>query len=426
MQVIAMNMRGLLIFVLLGASIFGVSNDVKAQNYDVLRECVTISPVLDDIHACLDNYLNVMDGNIADVRNYLANFLSGESLAGLNRSQQAFIDYRRQNCLWYLDFSSPRSEAEQIAKNCLASMSRQRLKELQALLSIEDNSNQTVQGFYVYGAERNSFQPCGSDERYWVEGDISNVGRVQQTYLSLSTTDLQVLYVAFVGSIDKELQAPSDHQGIFVLEKIIEMRVPKESDCRLRGAIIDEMSPLVAATNTVLESAPESDTDELEDQEEPQQQLIAYFGAWLVDCTESNNFRACSLEVAFNTQQSDTADLPSKLIISRGKQKESAIEVRIPAREIESPTLIRWNIDGFVFGDIIGSEIRVDELETRQLVKNNGFLRNDLLPMMIQGNDLSLDVLESVDDESGERFTATLKGLTRALAFADDFVRDIN
>ena len=46
--------------------------------------------------------------------------------------------------------------------------------------------------------------------------------------------------------------------------------------------------------------------------------------------------------------------------------------------------------------------------------------------MMIQGNDLILDVLESVDDESGERFTATLKGLTRALAFADDFVRDIN
>lgn len=426
MQVIAMNMRGLLLGMLLAAPLLGVSKDGQAQNYDVLKECASLSPLLDDIHACLDNYLDVMDGNIEDVTSYLAGFLSGESLAGLNRSQQAFVEYRRQNCLWYLDFSSPRSEAEQIAKNCLASMSLQRLEELQALVSIEDRSDQTLRGFYIYGADRNTFQPCGSDERYWVEGDSSNVGRVQQTYLSISTNDSQILHATFAGSIDKEQQAPADHQGIFVLENLIEMRVPQESDCRLRGTSANETSPLVPSVNATLESVLDADEDSLEDQEEPQQQLIAYFGAWLVDCTESNGSRACNLEVALETERSNATDLPSRLVLNRQKQKASTIVVRLPGREIESPTLIRWKIDGLAFGDIIGSEIRVDELETRQLVKNNRFLSNNLLPMMIRGNELILDVLESVDDDFGERFAATLKGLTRALAFADDFVRESN
>jgi len=426
MQVIAMKMRGILMIVLLVPSILAVNNDVKAQNYDVLTECVALSPLLDDIHACLDNYLDVMDGNMADLTDYLAGFLSGESLAGLNRSQQAFVEYRRQNCLWYLDFSSPRSEAEQIAKNCLASMSLQRLKELQALVSIEDNSDQTLQGFYTYGADRNTFQPCGSDERFWVEGDVSNVGRVQQTYLSISTSELQILYVAFAGAVDKEQQAPAGHQGIFVLDNMIEMRVPQDSDCRPRGASASDISALAPSVNTTQEIIPEAIAEILENQEEPQQQLIAYFGDWLVDCTESNDLRTCNLEVTFNSQRTNATDLPSRLIMNRQKQAESSIEIRMPEREIESPTLIRWQIDGLVFGDIIGSEIRVDGLETRQLVKNNRFLRDDLLPMMIRGNELNLDVLQSVDDESGERFTATLKGLTRALAFADEFVRDIN
>lgn len=421
-----MNMRGMLVVGLLVVSLFSVVQDLKAQNYDVLSECIALSPVLDDIHACLDNYLDVMDGNISDVTNYLSGFLSGESLAGLNRSQQAFVEYRRQNCLWYLEFSSPRNEAEQIAKNCLASMSLQRLKELQALVSTEDRSDQTLKGFYVYGADRNTFQPCGTDQRYWVEGDLDNVGRVQQTYLSLSTSELQVLHVTLAGRIDTEQQVPIDHQGVFFLDNLIEMRVPRESDCRLRGAGASEDSLLAPSINTALESAPAPEPEESEEQEEPQQQLIAYFGAWLVDCTESNDLRACNLEVILESKLAKPNQLASKLIMNRMKEEESSIVVRISEREIESPTLIRWKIDGFVFGDIFGSEIRVDELESRQLVKNNRFLRNDLLPMMIQGNELTLDVVESVDDESGELYTATLKGLTRALAFADDFVRDIN
>ncbi len=47
-----------------------------------------------------------------------------------------------------------------------------------------------------------------------------------------------------------------------------------------------------------------------------------------------------------------------------------------------------------------------------------------LLPMMIEGVDLSIEVLAKVDDSAGEEFVGTLNGLTKALAFSDGFVRD--
>ena len=43
--------------------------------------------------------------------------------------------------------------------------------------------------------------------------------------------------------------------------------------------------------------------------------------------------------------------------------------------------------------------------------------------MMIEGVDLSIEVLTEVDDAAGEEFVGTLNGLTKALAFSDDFVR---
>ena len=40
----------------------------KAYANNVLEECIALSPQMNDIHICLDNYLDDMDQNIA--RNY--------------------------------------------------------------------------------------------------------------------------------------------------------------------------------------------------------------------------------------------------------------------------------------------------------------------------------------------------------------------
>ncbi len=403
------------------------ANTAFAQEINVLAQCRAQTQDLDQVHACLDNYLDVMDSNILAITDFIGSSLSGELLTGLNRSQRAFVEYRRQNCLWYLEFSSPRAEAEQIAKNCLASMSRQRLRELQDLVTTVEQPGQTTSGYYVYGAERNSFQPCNSEERYWVEGDLSAVGLIQQTYLSVASNERQLLYAIVVGNLNKALQAPEGHQGVFELTNLIELRVPTDSDCRLPN--LPYSLDITTADVDVIEQTREVEDDERIEQEEPEQQLVAYFGAWSVDCVEITGRKSCSLDVALTQNgpngRGDVTDASPVLTLNRLPRRSTFMELEFPEREIDSPTLIRWQVDTEQFGDIVNSEIRVDQAGARQLISESDFMDDKLLPMMIMGRDITISVLDSVDDETGDLFYATLNGLTRSLVFADDFLRDV-
>ena len=415
-----------LLFVCLMA--FGqIFEPAQAQTYNVLQECTNQSPDIDDIHACLDNYLDIMDANIDDVSIFLDRTLEGPSLAGFKRSQQAFVQYRRQNCLWYLEFSSPRSEAEQIAKNCLATMSQQRLSELQRLMAADKTNEKanTLRGFYVYGASSNSFQLCGQDARYWVEGDNPTLNQIQQLYLNAATADLQIMYAVVKGELDDDTPTVEGHQGVLRLAGVDEIRVPNESDCRLPSGQAAAFSALASTSIAPAEpAAAETEPAVTEEQEEPQQQLVAYFGAWVADCVENDGNRKCNLQVDMQADGSANESEMPTLSVARKTRQRTTIEVRFPDREIDTPQRIRWGVDAYVFGDILGSEIRVDEAATRQLVNERRFINEDLMPLMVDGGKLTLDVLASVDDPTGEKFSATLRGLTRALAFADEFVSD--
>jgi len=428
----------LLFVVLLVAT--GAATQAQDDRGGVLAECAALSPLLDDIHNCLDNYLDVMDDNLADIASYIERSLEAESLTAFAASQDAFATFRRDNCLWYLAFSEPRSEAEQIAKDCLATMSLQRLSELQRLIATNDSDNTTHGGYYVYGASRNTFRPCGSDARYWVEGDAAAVGELQQTYLDKATTDLQVLFVTLKGKLDEEAETTSGHDGVLLVTDLSEVRLPREADCRLPAGGPTSIASATAAELdikaidrragsdvelTVSEPFTESEVPPVE---EPEEQLVAYFGAWLADCSGTGDRRVCRLSTEL--MRGDTggsvvvADLASVPMIelSRRADERSGLELRFPGREIDSPARIRWRIDSRNLGDIVASSIRVDESASRQLIAHQGYVREDLLPALLGGAELKVDVLASVDDSSGERFTATLIGLTRALAFADDFV----
>ncbi len=111
----------------------------QAHAYDALQVCRDQSPLTDDIHSCLDNYLDLMDRNLGDLTIYIDGELRGRERAAFNRAQNSFYSYRRENCLWYLEIGGPRVEAEQVAKNCLADMSQNRLAELQSLIASYQN-----------------------------------------------------------------------------------------------------------------------------------------------------------------------------------------------------------------------------------------------------------------------------------------------
>lgn len=433
----ATSLAGTLALVLLTSGTVSRAQDDRGG---VLAECAALSPLLDDIHTCLDNYLDVMDDNLDDIAAYIERSLDAESLQAFAASQNAFATFRRDNCLWYLAFSEPRAEAEQIAKDCLATMSLQRLSELQRLIAAADGGNTTHGGYYVYGASRNTFRPCGSEGRYWVEGDASALGELQQTYLDKATTDLQVLFVTVKGTLDEQADTTSGHDGVLSITDLSEVRLPREADCRLpaggptsiasaTAAKLDieatDRRAAVGAEPAVNEpvadpvAAPEETTEE---------QLVAYFGAWLADCSGVGARRVCRLSTELMQADpggrvvvGDPASVP-RIVLSRRVDERSGLELRFPGREIDSPARIRWRIDSRNLGDIVASSIRVDESASRQLIAHQGYVRDDLLPALLAGAELKVDVLASVDDASGDQFSATLMGLTRALAFADDFV----
>ena len=217
----------------------------RAQGYDVLAECMALTGDEDAIHACLDNYLDDTDDDLGELEAFLERELDGKALEGFARSQAAFASYRRENCLWYLEFNEPRADAEKIAKNCLARMSLDRLSELQSLLVRDSDAGRAVNGFYVYGANRNSFRPCSTNARYWVEGEASAVGQLQQGYSSLATAELQVMFASVIGAIDEEAESPVDHDGVMRVRAVRDVRVPSDGDCRLP----DGSPPVTAAAD---------------------------------------------------------------------------------------------------------------------------------------------------------------------------------
>lgn len=392
---------------------------VQAQEYNVLQECMKLSNADADINNCLDNYLDLMDDNITDISTYIANDLPDSALDQFQLSQQAFIEYRKQNCLWYLEFSAPRELAEKIAKNCLAQMSQDRLAELQSLIATNGGQENTLRGFYVYGANRNSFQPCGSDQRYWVEGDDGQVGQLQQDYLSKSTASLQVLYVELRGQIDTSQSYP-EHSGTVQLVAVSEIKLPSDGECSLPAGAADKT--LASAPEIKPAAVPETESAQGEPADEASEQVLrAYFGEWLAECEEKQSDFVCRLSVEFDGENVTQENRPN-LSMSRRTDQRTLISMNFPEREVDSPAKIRWRIDKYNFGDIVGSNIRVDEDGTRQLVHEKKFIRDDLLPLFKEGTELSVEVLANVDDDAGERYTATLEGLTRALNFADDFV----
>lgn len=390
-----------------------------AQDYNVLQECMKLSDADVDINNCIDNYLDLMDDNITDISEFIAGDLSDAPLDQFQLSQQAFFEYRKQNCLWYLEFSSPRETAERIAKNCLANMSQQRLAELQSLIAAEQDTADSLRGFYVYGANRNSFQPCGTDKRYWVEGDNEQVGQLQQDYLTQSTASLQVLFAELRGRIEPNEDYP-EHDGVVLLTSIGSLKPPSDSDCKLPKPAGD--TTVAAAPAVEPEPEPEPEPEEVvEETEEPEQVLRAYFGEWLAECKQNKTKFTCELMVDFSGEGVTDTNRP-QLSMSRRAEQRTLLYMKFPEREVDNPAKIHWSIDSFKLGDIVGSQIRVDEVGTQQLIHEKKFVGDDLMPLLAKGSELRVDVLANVDDSEGEAYTASLQGLTRALAFADDFV----
>lgn len=93
-----------------------------------------------------------------------------------------------------------------------------------------------LRGHYVWGAEVNTFQPCGSSDVYWVNAADTARFRMQNEYLALTTTPYEPVFLELSGTIGEVPSVsrsgfPGDYDGMITLSWVGEMRPSSRGDC---------------------------------------------------------------------------------------------------------------------------------------------------------------------------------------------------
>ncbi|PID61028.1 MAG: hypothetical protein CSB44_08140 [Gammaproteobacteria bacterium] len=433
-----------------------IHEPLRAAPDSVLAECLALTDNEDEIHNCLDNILDTADSDMAELNRRVRRMLEGDALAAFNRAQEAFVSYRKENCLWYLDITEPRSIAEQVAKDCLARMSRERLTELRTLINGVSASTVTLRGHIMDVGSRRVFQACGRDSRYQLGGDAATLAALRQ-YLASRGGGAEPVEVVLRGVIEENAELDTNLAGVVRLRSLSEVPegddaeadenvcpVPDVSDLPVDGGGGNESTGDEGAVDedAVDEDALAAFSDGFvalgEDAAQPitatgdkqtpteGEALVAYFGSWQVDCAVERRDRVCTLSSQFQPEEDGATEIGNaspELQIRRLKAGRSMVILNFPGREVDSPAKFRWRIDNWQMGDIVGSVIRVDADGTRQLVDDTAFVEGEIIPKLKRGSSMGVTLLDNVDDETGEAFEATLVGITRALEFADEYIQ---
>ena len=87
-----------------------------------------------------------------------------------------------------------------------------------------ESHDQIFQGTYIWGAEVNSFSPCGTDESFWASYDWAGF-KLVEFYKAHATEPYQSIYVKFRGHfLDEEVNGfAADYDGLVRISEIIEM-----------------------------------------------------------------------------------------------------------------------------------------------------------------------------------------------------------
>ena len=225
------------------------------------------------------------------------------------------------------------------------------------------------------------------------------------------------------------------------------LRAPTDVDCappqldrdvdpESTDTLANDVSPDTTITSSV--SNDESNQVALE----PEQTLTAYFGEWIAVCEQLGSSYGCALSAplvtlnngetseATETDANTPINSGAALRITRRSEARTIVDVDFPLAlrsAVTDVSQIHWTVDSFDLGKILHSQL-VDvagvgvlsgEKLVRQSLRERWFIRDELLPMLLNGRNLNLSVLS--ESRVHYDLSATLDGLTRALNFADDF-----
>lgn len=88
-------------------------------------------------------------------------------------------------------------------------------------------------GYYIYGHEANTFQPCGQQTVYWVNGPTDVLDILQRNYNENTSRPYEEVFVELTGNIAGKASDgfAMDYDGQFSVLKLLSMKKKSKNDC---------------------------------------------------------------------------------------------------------------------------------------------------------------------------------------------------
>jgi hypothetical protein len=104
---------------------------------------------------------------------------------------------------------------------------------LSLLLAACASTSDAQRGHFSYGFETVSFQPCNSDEQWWVTGDAGAMQALVDQYEEVAQAQYEAVYVELQG--DVSAAGAYGHLGAyqreFAVSEVVEVRGASDEDC---------------------------------------------------------------------------------------------------------------------------------------------------------------------------------------------------
>jgi heat shock protein HslJ len=92
---------------------------------------------------------------------------------------------------------------------------------------------ESYRGFYVFGHEVRTFQPCGSDTVYWVRADQAVAKQLRDTHQKLASKPYDPVYAEVKGYLSEKAAEgfAADYDGQMMIQSVGLIRAKQGNDC---------------------------------------------------------------------------------------------------------------------------------------------------------------------------------------------------
>ncbi len=99
--------------------------------------------------------------------------------------------------------------------------------------SLDNEPENTLAGYYTYGHEVNTFQPCNDKEVFWVTGEDETLERINKSYYNFTSEPYEEVFIKIIGSLSEKGTSgfSTDYDGKIQIKQLIHMQKKSSTDC---------------------------------------------------------------------------------------------------------------------------------------------------------------------------------------------------